>query len=333
MAETKQTTTDESIEIARAAACVMVILIHASTPFILGGLNYSGFFLANIIDSFCRPAVPIFLMVSGFLVLDRAPVGVIQSYRQTLQRIIIPLSTWTVIYIIFDWLRNGFNYKVSVGKIISGTTYYHFWYMYMLIGLSILSPVILRGWLSFDKIERVLLTLALMIIALLSSIYYQFFPYSLWLFISFVPYTGYYLFGSVSKSISYNISPSNIFPIYIFSALAGAIATIYSLKFWNNLYFYDYFSITTMISSVSLFVWLTRGPFNKSSKYVKFISTNSFFIYMAHPIFLAALVRIMFSTNASAWLIPLFASISMIGSLLMGEIISRTPIRKLFGYR
>ena len=59
------------IDILRVIACLSVILIHASAEYAIKNIESSNFLPANIIDGLARIAVPLFVMISGALLLDK----------------------------------------------------------------------------------------------------------------------------------------------------------------------------------------------------------------------------------------------------------------------
>src|ERR1700754_3409669 len=84
------------MDVTRAVACAMVVLLHiASTYF------YSfepQWIPSDIFDSLTRGAVPIFFMLSGALLL-RKDLPIVSFYRKRALRIVPPLVFWTVVYV------------------------------------------------------------------------------------------------------------------------------------------------------------------------------------------------------------------------------------------
>ena len=130
----------------RVSACFMVFLVHSTEPFYLGGdgsliLNQADAFWASFFDSFVRSCVPLFVIASSYLLF---PVkgSTIDFLKRRAVRILIPFILWTVVYA-FWWgepvnnfkdLMLNFNYAAG-----------HLWFVYMLLGLYLLMPL-LSGW-------------------------------------------------------------------------------------------------------------------------------------------------------------------------------------------
>lgn len=136
----------------RVAACLMVIIVHSTEPFYLGGdgsqiLTMADAFWASFFDSFVRSCVPLFIIASSFLQFPlHYSTG--EFFRRRAVRILIPFIIWTVIYA-FAWGEPAENFK----NLIFNFNYSagHLWFVYMLIGVYLLMPL-LSPWA--EKVEK-----------------------------------------------------------------------------------------------------------------------------------------------------------------------------------
>ena len=127
----------------RVAACFMVILVHSTEPFYLGGngsliLNEADAFWSSFFDSFVRACVPLFIVASSYLQFPlHYSAG--EFLRRRSVRILIPFILWSLVYA-FVWgepvsnlksLLLNFNYSAG-----------HLWFVYMLIGVYLLMPLL-----------------------------------------------------------------------------------------------------------------------------------------------------------------------------------------------
>ena len=127
----------------RVAACFMVILVHSTEPFYLGGdgsliLNQADAFWSSFFDSFVRACVPLFIVASSYLQFPlHYSTG--EFVRRRAVRILIPFVIWSLVYA-FVWgepvsnlksLLLNFNYAAG-----------HLWFVYMLIGVYMLMPLL-----------------------------------------------------------------------------------------------------------------------------------------------------------------------------------------------
>ena len=127
----------------RVAACFMVILVHATEPFYLGGegsliLTSTDAFWSAFSDSFARACVAMFVVASSYLQFP-LHYSTREFFRRRAVRILIPFIIWSLVYAIAwgepvsnlkDLLLN-FNYAAG-----------HLWFVYMLIGIYILMPLL-----------------------------------------------------------------------------------------------------------------------------------------------------------------------------------------------
>lgn len=143
----------------RVVACFMVILVHCCEPFYLGG---KGTFIANsydalwvtIIDSALRCAVPLFVMTSSYLLFP-LQIETSKFFRRRVVRVVIPFIFWSLMYALIPmWgCSEGFDRVGNISNLLlnfnmcSG----HLWFVYMLLGVYILMPL-LSPWI--EKVSK-----------------------------------------------------------------------------------------------------------------------------------------------------------------------------------
>lgn len=127
----------------RVIACFLVMLVHSTEPFYLGGegsliLTRSDAVWAALFDSFARACVPLFVVASSYL---QFPIhySTGEFFRRRATRILIPFVLWTVVYALV-WGEPGLNFK----NLLLNFNYAagHLWFVYMLLGLYLLMPLL-----------------------------------------------------------------------------------------------------------------------------------------------------------------------------------------------
>lgn len=148
-----------SFDVMRIVAVLAVVLIHASDSFLRPEQNgTAGFLWANLFHSIARPAVPIFLMISGALMLDEEKNTTLKKMIRSTANIFFLLVVWSVLYAIFDhgasyFLKNQpFSFNSLIRAIVQG--HFHLWYLFVLIGLYLITPV-LRLFIKRDNMKMV----------------------------------------------------------------------------------------------------------------------------------------------------------------------------------
>ena len=127
----------------RVAACLMVMVVHSTEPFYLGGegsllQSETNAVWAGIMDCLVRCCVPLFVVASSFLQFPlHYSTG--EFFRRRAVRVLVPFAIWTVFYAFhfgqpvqnFKDLLWNFNYAAG-----------HLWFVYMLVGLYLLMPLL-----------------------------------------------------------------------------------------------------------------------------------------------------------------------------------------------
>jgi surface polysaccharide O-acyltransferase-like enzyme len=141
-------------------AVVGVVIIHAVRPL---GLTWSvpGWQVATALDLAFVWSVPVFVMISGALVLDPAAhaQGPGAFYRRRFARILPALVAWHVIYLLFVRQAVEAN-PVSLVELrtmaVDGDFYGALWFLWVIVGLYLVAPI-LAAFLARNR-RRILIT-------------------------------------------------------------------------------------------------------------------------------------------------------------------------------
>ena len=153
------------VDYIRVVACFMVMLIHASENFY--GADSSGLagnmsMLANESNRFwvafwdggvSRTAVPLFIIVSSFLLVPLKPGTTMSAfYRRRFLRILPPMVCFLLLYTFLPLAWGGMTWEQSMADLrrlpfnfpsMAG----HLWFMYPLISLYLIMPIV-SPWLE-----------------------------------------------------------------------------------------------------------------------------------------------------------------------------------------
>ncbi len=156
------------LDVIRCVAMIMVIGVHCIDPFYISPTmraipEYTHW--AAIYGSLLRPSVPLFVMMTGPLLLPvkKQPLG--KFYKKRIYRVLFPFLIWSVLYSMFPWFTGILGLpKEIIGDFFCYTQGQesqslidslkdvamipfnfshkenHMWYIYLLIGLYLYMP-------------------------------------------------------------------------------------------------------------------------------------------------------------------------------------------------
>ena len=145
----------------RIFAALSVIFMHTAAGPLRADIN-TGWHLLNICTALAFTAVPLFFMMSGYLLMtSRKTADVSVLLRHRLPRLVVPLAGWTVVAVLWQMflartLTPGAIWTQLVAA-LHGPAMVHFWYLYTLIALYALSPILYGGVQALGKSGRVYL--------------------------------------------------------------------------------------------------------------------------------------------------------------------------------
>jgi surface polysaccharide O-acyltransferase-like enzyme len=131
----------------RACAIVLVVVLHGAAPLVVRypHVEPGRWWTANLLDSLARPCVPLFVMVSGMLLLDPKKDPSLRAFfARRFTRVLVPFLAWALIYLAWRVAFHGeaISPARALREIVQGPVYTHFWFVYMLLGLYLATPIL-----------------------------------------------------------------------------------------------------------------------------------------------------------------------------------------------
>lgn len=237
----------------RGLAILEVIAVHSSHNFLRGHMFDSPIAWAIIlaIMSIARSCVPIFVMISGYLAILKYK-NWRDFYGKKILRVIVPFVVWWLVY------RLSKSYD------------YHFWFVYMIIPLYLLTPIFV--W--FVRKTNTMILGVLILVLFVSKI---------------GGYAGYFLAGYLLAQLKFRqwqnlgaaiVAVTLLYAVTIISSIEkGALAE----QYW------DYLNPLTIIFSAALFSFFRNIDWPENNL-IKNLAGNSYAIYLIHLLFLERLL-------------------------------------------
>jgi len=343
------------LDILRVLACYLVIQVHTGEFYYIGDggtvLTGSSSFWVGIINSICRISVPLFVMISGYLLLPvKDEMGAFFKKRFT--RVAIPFVVWCALYAIYwalksqtDWVHAGINilhipvnFGVEVG---------HLWYVYMLIGLYLFAPII-SPWIAGASRRNMHFYLTIWIITLcvpyIHLIYPQILGECFWnhtpLLYYFSGFLGYLILGAYIKKFM-SEKKTWYLPVGLLLIVAGyAITAGGFISLLNSVtdvskleLTWQFETINVAMMSIGTFLILKNINFSNPSSFpargISDISKISYGIYLAHIMVLNFFYKLLNPVIDTIQLkIPAIAICTFIVSYVIVKLISFLPRSK-----
>jgi surface polysaccharide O-acyltransferase-like enzyme len=227
-------------------------------------------------------------------------------YRRRLARVGPALVFWTALYL---WWRVWFNHEhltvTSAGHdLAAGDPYLQIYFLYVIVGLYAITPVLRRLLAHLGQRETVLLTAGALSFSVLELTVRNFGQAGgVNAVTRFLPFVGYYLAGYLLRQFALSrqvirYAPAAALGGWLVTALgSAALAAHFG---WNHVgyYLYDYLSPSVIVMSLGVFVtarvhaarvldraaWLTRDRLRTAG-------AATFGVFLIHPLLLFPILR------------------------------------------
>ena len=298
------------LDVVRFIAMFTVVCCHCTDPFNfypgtapnIGEIKLWG----AIYGSVLRPCVPLFVMITGALLL---PVRGDTStfYKKRIPRVFYPFLIWSVLYNLFPWITGllGLNpqiildffpyageevmqqsFSVSLDYILLipfnfSILAVHMWYIYLLIGLYLYLPVF-SAWVEKASERAKLMFLLAWGVTLLLPYYYQFVSNYLWgtcswnsfgMLYAFAGFNGYLLLGHYLKNLEWSLKKTLAIGIPMFAV--GYAVTFLGFRHITALpeytdemleLFFTYCSLNVVMMTIPVFMMAKKVKVKKKKK-------------------------------------------------------------------
>jgi surface polysaccharide O-acyltransferase-like enzyme len=340
------------VDLIRFVAIVLVIVLHASVEsFSSMHLSFAQevmyWWTSTIYNSVAMPCVPLFIMLSGAFLLQPSKVNepIRVFLRKRFTRLGFAFAFWSVVYFAWSYFINGLPLSLSsVVQGLLGGPYYHMWFIYLIVGLYLITPmlrvIVARGERKIVRYLIVLWFLGVVIVPFMQLITPYEFNNGIFVVGGWI---GYYLLGYyLLKTKARLLGLYGLLVVGFVSTMIGAWFLSFPFNSVGRYYFFfDSLTINVVLASVALFLILNRYPVDwpgPKHPYVRriigAISANTLTIYLFHIIILESLQKGFFGFRISLTIInpivevPIAAAFTLFISLGLVLIMKKVPILK-----
>ena len=315
-----------SIDLLRIISCLAVIAIHT----VSGPLaNYSGNLDTSLMSTLDKVhvlmnwSIPVFFMITGYCILGKQEYTYKHCFKHV-RKFLIVLATVGLLFALLEevFIYDTINFSVilrSLQNVASGNLWDHMWYLYDIIGIYLVLPVI-HTFMSSNRSNRLIFTGLLFIFTILLPSFAQ----SIAIGIDF-PFGGYLFYvcfgGMVSKE---DLRKKQSFFIVLSSFFAALFVVFCPAE-----YDFGYRSLTICFIALGIFVFFCALQM-KAHAFIVTISQCTFGMYLIHPLFINVAVKLFkidfLSYMPYAKLTALYVTICLVSFLTI------FIFRKLFSY-
>lgn len=351
--EHKKFRTIPEVNFLRGFGVLAVIVIH-TTGYFTEIKNYNTLVLLNLwTDIFSQFAVPLFILISGFVLARNYPVdfSLTKFYKKRIRSIVPQYLLFSFLYTVFNnWVvmqsnQLSTNLLFLLNNILHAEASYHLWFFLIIIQFYIIYPIIIKTYSLCKLIDRTEFLLAVLLIIQtlwMVGIHTTSFPFIKLNFMSFLFYFGLGIytvdhFDQLKKAIN------RLTPLYLITSLALTLGASFFIIIglttgyrYNSIpaYFFMGAELVYPVLRISTFLWLFNlsaslaGKRNILAKVIYRIGDYSFGIYLIHIFFNQYAIRILKENTIdyNNWLFyPSVYVVTVVLSYLGVRVISYLP--------
>lgn len=275
---------DISIDILRILACMMIVAMHSPLPAEEG----NGLFLSTL-SYFTAPGVGLFFMISGALLLP-IKTDTLSFFKHRFLKVAVPTVLWSIFYMCCNILLRDelFSWRAVCSIPFSAQANPVFWFIYTLLGLYLISPILSR-WLesaSRREIEFFLLLWAVTLCYPLIRLFANINDSQTGILYYMAGYVGYYILGYYLRTY-----PDRIRYRWVVLAMINVWVVPVVLRLTaTEVDFYDMFWYLSVFVAVQCVFWWktifrlcsTKTPGIQVRRAAEYLSCQTFGIYMVH---------------------------------------------------
>ena len=334
---------DPALDVIRAVAILMVVAIHVTSPAISAEVGTANWWTALFWGSLIRPAVPLFFMCSGALLLPR-DIPLKRLYGRNFLRIVIIMLFWSLVAGGYRLVFGGISLDAiweTVKNVLLFRHETHFYFLHILLLVYVFLPITRTFVKNAGKKELGYFLIVWFVTGILFPLIRRWPPFSL-----IAPVGEWYTMNIAYASIGYTVLGhwlrqygGDISRKWYALAFFGGWAVIFAGTAISSVkagvlaeHWLDGWAPGAMFLAFGLF-GLALSAKEWNPRFVRFtgrLSKASLCIYLIHGVFMEVLAKLGLSAGSFLPLLSIPVTVIVIVALnwLVYEVLARIPIVK-----
>lgn len=285
---------DSNMNLLRIVAIILVILLHSNATQLYKMLNGDASLgvsiVINTISVVTRIAVPLFILISGRYVLASLDkMSIKEFYLKRVPRILYPMVFWSFIFFFISYIGlKGTTILSYLKDFATGFAHnmasIHLWYLFMLLGLYLVSPIIYGFIKSIDTKKLVIVGIILTALGFGVEIIKNVTGINVWVF-WWLEFLGLYIMGYATKDIKVRRKSILILFAVAIEIVASAVSCML-LASGNQLGIVFWWGLTPTTTATAILVYMYFSNLNISENKITGQAKYTMGIYLFHPIIL-----------------------------------------------
>lgn len=283
-----------SLDILRSLAAIAVVVYHVfgssanNDPLVSANLHL----FITAVSTALQWHVPVFFIITGYLWLQDEKDCTYKKMIPNIRRFIYVLITVGFAYAILERFFESKSFSIalflnSMAAVLSGNLWDHMWYLYAIIGVYLLLPILKKIFTYATEKELILFAILLFVFNILCPLIYDLIEYK---FPVDFPTSSSLFYVCVGGLIAKINSPRKaVIPLlgFCFSSMAIFLITLFteSADTW--------LALLKCISAIALFLTVQAMPLKNTGGLLRTFSECTFGLYLFHPFFINIMIKLL----------------------------------------
>lgn len=285
----------------RTFALIVIVTEHVAFPliYLYNSVSYSDWWISNNFYMGGKLGTLLFTMVSGLLLLNPSkeqPLAVF--FRKRMNKVLIPFLAWSTLYLLWRIFvrQENFTPQEMLVLFIQGPVYYHLWFMQMILGLYLATPI-LRIYIRHTTRENLTYFLLVWLVAeSILPLTERFFGFKVGLDVVVTTgYVGFFVLGYYLRDVT--LTRRQLIPVLLTVVAALLFTQVVTDALTaagggnHDNFFLQHYSLNLIIAGTGIFLFLKSLDYAMIFQQLPFvqnvimwISSCSLGIYLVHVV-------------------------------------------------